>query len=139
MRKLQRALPLALLVLGLLLSTEASAKTQTVLGSLKITGAGPLELVGFALTHNPGFEKTITQQIPPFIVPVFVDVDKDDGNGQVLNSRFDTTVVLTNTTAVTLNLTLTILDASGTQTLATSNISLAANATTAITLSALLP
>jgi len=139
MLKLHRALPLALLLLGLFLSAEASAKTQTVLGSLRITGAGPSELVGFVVSHNPGFEKTITQHIPPFIVSVFVDVDKDNGNGQVVNSRFDTTVVLTNTTAGTLNLTLTILDASGTQTLATSNISLAANATTAITLSALLP
>jgi hypothetical protein len=46
---------------------------------------------------------------------------------------------MTNTTAGTLNLTLTILDASGTQTLATENISLAANATTAVTLSSLLP
>jgi hypothetical protein len=138
MLRLHRALLLGVLVLGLLLPAQASASAKTILGSLHITGANLGELVGFAVSHNPGFEKNTTQHIPPFILSVFIDVDTDDGTGQVVNSRFDTLVVMTNTTAGTLNLTLTILDASGTQTLATENISLAANATTAIALSSLL-
>ncbi len=138
-----RARPTALLTLflltGLLLPQGATARTQTVLGSLTITGASPSALVGVVVDHNPGFEKTITVPVPPFTAPVFVDVDKDDMSGQVVNSRFDTTVVLTNTTGMPLSLTLTVLDASGTTTLATKMVSLAAHATTAINVSALLP
>lgn len=110
------------LLVNLLLPQNSSAKTQTVPGSLTITGAGPTDLVGVVVTHNPGFEKTISQQIPPFTVPIFVDGDTDD------------------TTGGTLNLTLTILDASGTTTLATSMVSLPPpHATTAIDLSGPLP
>jgi len=53
------------LLVSLLLPQNSSAKTQTVLGSLTITGAGPTDLVGVVVTHNPGFEKTISQQLPP--------------------------------------------------------------------------
>jgi len=130
---------LVALAAAVLLPQKSSAGTQTVLGSLTITGAGPTDLVGVVITHNPGFEKTISQQIPPFIVPIFVDGDTDDMTGQVVNSRFETTVILTNTTGGTLNLTLTILDAGGTNTLATSMISLPPHATTAIDLSGPLP
>ncbi len=139
MRRHRRVLLAVLVLLVLLLPSGVSARTQTVLGSLTITGAASTDLVGVAVVHNPGFEKAITQQIPPFTTPVFVDVDKDDMTGQVVISRFDTIVVLTNTTAGTLHLTLTILDASGMTTLATKMISLDPHATTAINLSALLP
>ena len=127
------------LLVNLLLPQNSSAKTQKVFGSLTITGAGPTDLVGVAVTHNPGFEKTVSQQIPPFTLPVFVDADVDDNTGQVVNSRFETTVILTNTTGGTLNLTLTILDASGVNTLATSLVSLPPHATTSIDLSGPLP
>ena len=133
------ALISVVLLVSLLLPQNSSARTQTVLGSLTITGAGPTDLVGVAVTHNPGFEKTISQQIPPFTVPVFVDADVDDTSGQVVNSRFETTVILTNTTGGTLNLTLMILDASGVNTLATSMVSLPPHATTSIDLSGPLP
>ena len=127
------------LLASLLLPQNSSAKTQTVLGSLTITGAGPTDLVGVVVTHNPGFEKTISQQIPPFTVPIFVDVDTNDTTGDVVHSRFETTVILTNTTGGTLNLTLMILDASGVNTLATSMVNLPPHATTSIDLSGPLP
>jgi hypothetical protein len=130
---------LVALLVSLLLPQNSSAKSQTVLGSLTITGAGPTDLVGVVVTHNPGFEKTISQQIPPYTVPIFVDADVDDTTGQVVNSRFETTVILTNTTGATLNLTLTIMDAGGTNTLATVPVTLLAHATTAIDLSGPLP
>lgn len=129
-----------LLVLGLLLPLGASAKTQTILGSVMITGVSPTDIVGVAVIHNPGFEKTITQQIPPLTFPVFVDVDKNDSGGAVLNKRFDTLVMLTNATAGPLNnIALTLLDASGTTTLASTTISLGAHASVAIFLSEVLP
>ncbi len=126
---------LVVLLVGPLLPQYSSAGTQTVLASLTITGAGPTDLTGVVVTHNPGFEKTISQPVPPYILPIFVDQDVDDMTGQVVNSRFLTTVILTNTTGETLDLTLTIVDASGLNTLATSMISLPAHATTAIDLS----
>ena len=137
---LPSALLAAFLVLGLLLPQAASARAQTILGSLTITGVSPTDLVGIAVIHNPGFEKTITQQIPPLTVPVFVDVDKDDSSGGVLTSRFDTLVVLTNTTGNTLiNITLTLLDTDGNQ-LATMTINnLGAHASRTINVSDLLP
>ncbi len=128
-----------LLVLGLLLPLGASAKTQTILGSVMITGVSPTDIVGVAVIHNPGFEKTISQQIPPLTFPVFVDVDEDDVSGAVLNKRFDTVVTLTNATAGPLDdITLTLLDASGTTALASTTIDLAANASAAVFLSDLL-
>lgn len=138
-----RAKPTALLALflltGLLLPPGAAARTQTVLGSVTITGALPSELVGVVVDHNPGFEKTISLPVPPLTAPVFVDVDKDDMTGQIMNSRFETTVVLTNTTASPLTLTLTILDAGGTSTLATKMISVGPHATALVNISGLLP
>jgi hypothetical protein len=125
----------AVLLAGLLLPQPSTASTQTVLASLTITGAGPTDLTGVVITHNPGFEKTVSQGIPPYTVPVFVDQEVNDMTGQVVNSRFLTTVLLTNTTGGTLNLTLTITDAGGTNTLATIPVSLPAHATTAIDLS----
>ncbi|MFN3476666.1 MAG: hypothetical protein ACK4Z6_03815 [Candidatus Methylomirabilales bacterium] len=145
MRTKRATLLSALLLLGLLLPVGASATPLTVIGSLTITKADgtPLttELVGFAVIANPGFEKTITQQIPPFTVPFFVDVDKEDSSGssgeKILKSRFDTTVVLTNTTPDSLNIKLTLRDDSGAL-LTTEERTLDANATIVIVLSELL-
>ena len=83
------------LLVSLLLPQNSSAKTQAVLGSLTITGAGPTDLVGVEVTHKPGFEKTSSQQLPPFTAPIFLDEDANDTNGDVLNSRFETTLMLT--------------------------------------------
>jgi len=140
MRTRRVALFTALLLLGLLLPLGASASTRTVLGSLMITGVSPTDLVGVAVIHNPGFEKTITQQVPPLTFPVYVDVDKNDSNGAVQNRRFDTFIMLTNATAGPLNnIALTLLDASGATTLASTTISLGAHASVAIFLSEVLP
>ncbi len=141
MRTRRTALLAILLLLGLLLPWGASAKTktETILGSLTITGATADQLVGVVVDHNPGFEKTITLHIPPFTVPIFLDEDKEeDMGGQVVTSRFDTTVVLTNTTGMPLSLTLTVRDAGG-MVLATTTKTLGANATIMINLSTLVP
>jgi hypothetical protein len=129
-----------LLAVGLLLPPNALAKTQTVLGSLMITGASPTDLSGVAAIHNPGFEKTISQQIPPLVFPVFVDLDEDDVSGAVLNKRFDTLVTLTNTTGSPLNnITLTLLDASGATTLGMKTLNLGPHASVLVFVSDLLP
>lgn len=130
----------ALLAVGLLFAPMAQAKTQTVLRSLMITGASPTDLSGVAVIHNPGFEKTISQQIPPLAFPVFVDLDEDDATGTVLNKRFDTLVTLTNTTGNPLNnVTLTLLDASGANTLGATVVNLAPHASVLVLVSDLLP
>jgi hypothetical protein len=76
----------ALLLVGLLLPQEVSGRTRTILGSLTKTAIGgtspTMELAGVAVAHNPGFEKTVTQQLPPITIPVFVDDGKDDMTGQ---------------------------------------------------------
>lgn len=135
----------ALLIIGLLLPVGVLATPLTVIGSLTITkpDGTPLttELVGFAVTANPGLEKTITQQIPPFTVPFFVDVDLGEpgpsGGKPVLNTRFDTMLVLTNTTSDSLSIKLTLRDDSGAP-LTTEERTLDANATIVIVLSELL-
>jgi hypothetical protein len=143
MRKPFMVLFTPVLLVGLLLPRLAWARPQTVLASATITGeagaALTTELVGVAVTHNPGFEKTIVQQLPPFTVPVFVDVEKNDATGQVMISRFDTTLVLTNTTDDDLVLEITVLDSTGTMVLASFNPTLAAHASLLIAVSSLLP
>ncbi len=130
----------ALLAVGLLLPSKAPAKTQTVLGSVMITGVSPTDLSGVAAILNPGFEKSISQQIPPLVFPVFIDVDEDDVTGAVLTKRFDTLVALTNTTGSQLNnITLTLLAADGTTVLGTKTFNLGPHASTLIFLSDLLP
>lgn len=140
------ALLSALLIIGLLLPVGVLATPLTVFGSLTITKADgvPLttEVMGFAVIANSGFEKNITQQIPPFTAPFFVDVDVGEPSGPsrkrpVLQSRFDTTVVLTNTTAAPLNIELVLRDASG-DLLTTEAMTLEPHATAVIFLSELL-
>ena len=138
----------ALLILGLLLPRGVSASHVTVFGSLTITkqGGGVLttELVGLALIANPGLEKNITIQIPPFSFPVLVGGETEDApeatsSSKLLTKNIDTTLVLTNTTSGTLSLTLTLRDAGGHVLSTTNPPSLAANASTVIMVSDLLP
>ena len=117
-----------LFLVGLLLPSGVAAKTVTTLGSLTITqivGTGTAEtaltteLVGMALIANPGFEMIIPQQLPPFTIPVFVDVDQEDtsesSGRRILKKRFETTLILTNTTDTLLKIILTFRDPSGKQ------------------------
>jgi hypothetical protein len=108
----------AVLVLGLVMAPAAQAHHPlSIAGSVSITVAGggePTGLVGFAVIANPGFEKTITQHLPPFTLPVFIEGDLLDDTGgaaptnrsglRLLRKRLDTTLVLTNTTDGTLSL-----------------------------------
>jgi hypothetical protein len=126
---------------ALLLPQAGWAGSHTVLGSLNVTNANgsPLttgDVVGLALIANPGMEKSISPQLPPYTVPVFIDVDTDSGD-HVVNSRFDTTVLLTNTTGSPLPVLLTVRDAGGT-TLGSKTLTIAAHGTVAVVLSSLL-
>lgn len=134
-----------LLLLALLLPRGVSAATETVLGSLHITAGAatatcaapaPLtdNLFGVVTLANPGLEKTITNHIPPFTHPIFVDVEVEVENEmensgkrkvRVLERRLDTLVVLTNASATgCLSVKLTVLNAAGTATLNEQTISL---------------
>lgn len=126
---------------ALLLPQAGWAGPHTVLGSLTVTNANgsPLntgDVVGLALIANPGLEKAIAPQLPPYTVPVFIDVDTDSGD-HVVNSRFDTTVLLTNTTESPLQVLLTVRDAGGV-TLGSQMLTIAAQGTAAVMLSSLL-
>lgn len=126
---------------ALLLPQAGWAGSKTVLGSLTVTKANgsPLntgDVVGLALIANPGMEKAIAPQLPPYTVPVFIDVDTDSGS-RVVNSRFDTTVLLTNTTGSPLPVLLTVRDAEG-ATLGSKTLTIVAQGTVAVVLSSLL-
>jgi hypothetical protein len=142
----------AVLLFGtMMMAGEAVARTVRVSGSLTIapgTGAPSdlsTALVGLAVVANPGFEKTITIHIPPFTLPIFIDGDRDDDDSSALSShpfvnrRLDTTLVLTNTTASTLNLLVTIYDAAGVALATAVPVSVDAHATKVIPVSDLLP
>lgn len=117
----------AVLVLGLVMAPAVQAHHPlSIAGSVSVTAAGggePTGLVGFAVIANPGFEKTITQHLPPFTLPVFIEGDLLDDEGgaaptnrsglRLLRKRLDTTLVLTNTTAGTLNLLVHLWDGNG--------------------------
>jgi hypothetical protein len=125
----------------LLLPQVGWAGPHTVFGSLTVTNANasPLnagDVVGLAFIANPGMEKTIAAQLPPYAMPVFVDVDKDNDD-HVVNSRFDTTVLLTNTTGSPLPVLLTVRDAGGAA-LGSQTLTIAAHGTVAVMLSSLL-
>lgn|SRR5574341_1137439 len=131
----------AFLLLALFLPTGASAATQTIVGSVTVTNADftapPTDLVGVAIIHNPGFEKTSSQQLPPFTAPIFLDVDTNDTTGDVVHSRFETTLMLTNTGGAK-TIGLIIRGAEGNQ-LAQETVNLGGFATVLINLSTLLP
>jgi hypothetical protein len=116
MRVNRGALLVAGLIAVLLLPSLAGAKRVTVLGSLTVAlddgsdlGA-PLagEVTGLSLITNPGIEKTIAQQLPPYTIPMFTDKDKGTGQGSL-----DTLVVLTNATATALDILIILRDGDG--------------------------
>lgn len=133
------AQPTVFFLLAILLPHGAFAKTQTLLGSLTITSASPTDRVGVTVLHNPGTDETISQQLLPLTVPVFVDVDKEDSGGRVVNKRFDALVALTNVSSAVLNdIKVTLMDASRTTMLASKTISLGPYATALVFASDLL-
>ena len=141
----------AVLLFAGLVAGKAEASSVQVSGSLHIgPGSGaPADLstalVGVAVVANSGFEKTVALHIPPFTVPVFVDGDRDDDSAtsssghSFTTRRLDTTLILTNTTAVTLNLLVTIWDAAGVALATDVPVSLAGHATKVVPVSDLLP
>ena len=142
MRTKAIVLVVALLMLGLLVPAGAWAAHVVALGSLTITGSGttlstaPPDLVGVAVIANPGLEKTITIQIPPYTFPVFVD--KDPSNSS--SGNFDTLLALTNVSGAPLTIKLTVHDTTGaTVPLATDTFSIPVNGTLTVQLSTLLP
>jgi hypothetical protein len=144
MRTRGRALVGVLLILGLLIPTGVGAKRPVaVFGRLSLTNddGAPFDpaappLLGFATIANPGGEKAITMQIPPYTFPVVVRTDLDDqGNPGNLN----TLVVLTNVSGAVLTVRLTLLDAGGTPVpLTTPLLVLSLDQTVAVSLASLL-
>jgi hypothetical protein len=136
MRKMFVTSALALLVVGLLVPGIAAARRGNMMGSLTISGDNlPNRLVGIAVVSNPGLEKTMVQQIPPFTVPVIVDVEfEDSSNGpRILNKNLDTTVVLTNVSTTPLTVTLTLRDGEGNE-IGSVDVQIPANGTRALSL-----
>jgi hypothetical protein len=131
-----------LLLTGLLVPATGWAKRVTAGGSLTIAGgSGPLtnQLVAVMVTANPGLEKTIVQQLPLpgplYVAPFFVNEDKNKpGQGDI-----GTLVLLTNTTAAPLAITLTLRDLDGNVLGTPAPVNLAAHETRVIELSDLLP
>ena len=121
----KHAVVLALcLVAVLALPVAAPARPVTVLGSVAITGVAAgvefdltNQITGFAVIANPGLEKTMVQQIPPYTLPVFIDGDGPDGSPslRLLRRNLDTTVVLTNTTNAILIIRVKIWRGAGTE------------------------
>jgi hypothetical protein len=136
----------AWLIAGLLagLSVAAWAANNNIVGSLTIAAASPApalttELVGVAIIANRGFEKTVSQSIPPFTVPVVLSEDPASATSANLSQiNVDTTLILTNTTANVLSLVLTLYDGAGVV-LSTTPLSVGAHATVMKHVSDLLP
>ncbi len=141
MRTKATALLAFLLTVGLL-PTGAWAEHKTAFGSLTLTGSptlvtSPPTLVGFAVIANPGLEKTITVQIPPYTFPVAVNTNTDDKEN---DNNLDTLVVLTNVSAGSETVVFTLRDPSGTPiTLTPNTFVVAANNTLAVSVASLLP
>jgi hypothetical protein len=137
----------AWLMAGLLtgLPMSALAANDNIVGSLAIAAASPApalttELVGVAIIANPGFEKTVSQSLPPFTVPVVFQQEPAETtlNANLSHINVDTTLILTNTTANVLNLVLTLYDGAGVV-LSTTPLSVNAHATVMKRVSDLLP
>jgi hypothetical protein len=137
------------LLLGLMWAPDVTGHSVTIMGSVNVALSGggtlaPDDLVGFAVTANPGLEKTITQHLPPFTLPVFVDGERDDDNDAVTQSRrplrvrFDTTLVLTNPKTTTIEILVTLRGADG-ATLGTQTVVLGPHVTVIVPLSPLVP
>jgi hypothetical protein len=131
-----------LLVLGLLVPGTGWAKRVSAGGSITIAGgSGPLtnQLVAVVFNANRGLEKTIVQQLPLpgpiYVAPFFVNEDKDKPEqGDLI-----TLVILTNTTAAPLQITLTLRALDGDLLAPSTPLSLAAHETRVIHLADLLP
>ena len=130
----------------LLLPQISAARRQTVLGSLSVTLAGGAALtdqvVGVAIISNPGFEKNVNQQLPPYRIPVFIDADEADAAGpgvpHIIARNVETTVFLTNNTGAALDIEIRLRNAEG-ATLGTLALTLPPNGTRAVGVSDLLP
>jgi len=183
MRRIHVATLAASLSLGMALPAAVSARPFTILGSLTITGDNntPLQnnaITGFAVIANPGLEKTIVQQFPPYTLPIFIDGEEEDESTRsrpddrphgddgppglrpdgpptsrpdrpgrpderprirLLRRNLDTTLVLTNTTAASLTIELTLKNAAGNVLTGPTDMTFAAHETKLIPVSDLLP
>ncbi len=142
MRTKSVAVLATLFIISLLVPTGAWARRVTAGGSLTIsTASGPLttQLVVAAVTANPGLEKTIVQTLPLpgplFVLPFFVNKDKDTPQPGDL----DMILLLTNTTSSVLSITLTLRRLDGSVLATSTPPPLMANETRTIQLSDLLP
>lgn len=146
MRKVLSAVLLALTIGGMLLPASALARRVTAFGSLKIDGCTDVtctstfglttQFNGVSIVANPGSEKAVTQQIPPFWFPVFVNKEKDSpGDGDL-----DTRLVLVNVSGSSQTIKLTLRDLNGNIVTLTTNVfTVDANHTLNLLLSDLLP
>lgn len=146
MRKTHAVVLAIFLVAALALPAAAPARPVTILGSLTVTGNNNLpltnnEITGFAVIANPGLEKTMVQQLPPYTLPVFIDGDGPDGSPslRLLRRNLDTTVVLTNTTNAPLTIEVTVRNAAGAVIVGPTDMVFVANETKAFQVSDLLP
>jgi len=129
----------------------ASADT-VLLGSVSVTKlvtgvegpltADPPDVVGTVVISNPGLEKTITQQLPPFTLPIVIEADGGGPSLKQLNKNLDAIMLLTNpsaTAAITVVIRVWGLD--GAQLTPAGGVSerLPAHGTKAVRLSDLLP
>lgn len=146
MRKVLIAVLLALTIGGIFLPASALAKRVSVFGSLlierctngacTITEGLTTQFNGLAFLANPGLEKTIASQIPPFWFPLFVNTDTDSPGGGDL----DTTLILVNVSGSSQTIKLTLRDSDGnTIALTTDVFTVGANHTLSLFVSDLLP
>ena len=146
--KLSVMVTMGLLIASLAVPKASLGKHVTAFGSLTIsrctdqacaaTAALTSEVVVFAVTANPGLEKTMNVflQGPPFTFPVFVNGDNaNPGNGDL-----DTIVVITDLTGSGLTVNLSLRDQGGNPIALTPNtVVIPANGTGAASLTKLLP
>jgi hypothetical protein len=136
-------------VTGLLAAPASAATLLRSVSVTKLVGAvesnltaDPPELVGTVVISNPGLEKTITQQLPPFTLPIVIDAEGSGNSLKVLKKNLDAVLLLTNpsgTAAITV--VIRVWDPDGAELTPPGGVSqtLAAHATKAIRISDLLP
>ncbi|MDE2060730.1 MAG: hypothetical protein KGL31_04620 [candidate division NC10 bacterium] len=146
MRKFLIAVLLALTIGGMLVPASALAKRVSVFGSLAIakctdgactsTTGLTTEFNGIAVIANPGLEKTITFQIPPFTFPIFANKERSDPG----DSDLDTILCLVNVSGSSQTIRLTLRDMDGNPVaLTTDTFTVDVNHTLSLLLSDLLP
>lgn len=146
MRKTLIAVVLALTMGGMLFPAGALAKRVFIFGSLTIakctdvactnTTGLTTEFNGVVFLANPGLEKTIALQVPPFAFPVFVNTDTVSPGGGDL----DTTLALVNVSGGSQTIKLILRDSNGTLITLTQDIfTVDADHTLNLSLSSLLP